>query len=79
MSETPREKLGRRIKEIRVALLFTVRRFAEVLHTSGTTLSLVETGKRDPSFSMLRELRLRYGLSIDDIIDETCNGNGVEK
>jgi len=75
MTETPLQEIGGRIREIRESLHLTIRPFAKLLLTSPTTLSLVENGQRDPSFPIIRELRLRYGISIDDMIDETCNGS----
>lgn len=68
--EIIKRQLGRAITEFRHALRIRQSDFAGRLGISPAMLNHIEKGRREASFMFFVELRRRYGISLDDLIDE---------
>ena len=62
------EKIGNRIKEIRIENNLTQKEFGEILSVSQDTISLWERGKSLPTTEFLILLSKKFSISVDYIL-----------
>lgn len=60
-------KLGRRVRELRLRCGYSQDTLAERCRFDRTYISMVERGKRNPSFSNLVKLAQGLGVSISEL------------
>lgn len=58
------------IRRLRKAKGLTQGQLAELVDVTGSQISLIESGKRYPSFELLLKMGEVFGCSVDDIIRE---------
>lgn len=63
------------LRNIRKAIGLTQKQVAALAHTSEAEISLVESGKRNPSLRILKQLATALGVSVNELVgedDEQC-------
>lgn len=66
------QKLANAIKQARLAKGISQEEFAEILDVSATHVKHMESGHRKPSVDMLFSICENTGLSVDNILNGTC-------
>jgi probable phosphoglycerate mutase len=74
-----REKIGKRIKKLRVNKGFSQEEIAARLHIPRPSVSQIEHGKRDISVIELAKLSEVFGISPDEIIKAASDTSSSEK
>ena len=64
-----------RLRELRKSKKMTMKELAKVFGVSESTISLYETGKREPDNSMLKRLADYFGVSVDYLLERSPNVN----
>lgn len=62
------EKIGKRIKEIRIENKLSQQKFGEILSVSQDTISLWEKGKSAPTTEFLVAIAVKFKISVDYIL-----------
>jgi len=65
MKQEHLKKLGKRIKALREELRMNQKKFAAALGISGSLLSQIETGQKNPVYEFLYKLMIKYHVSLD--------------
>ncbi len=60
--------LGRRLRHLRKEAGLTLDQAAEAVGATGSHLSLIENGKREPRLSLLSRLAALHGTSVEDLL-----------
>ena len=60
--------LGRRLRHLRKEAGLTLDQAAEAVGATGSHLSLIENGKREPRLSLLSRLAALHGSSVEDLL-----------
>ena len=63
------ENLGRRVRELRLQRAYSQDYLAERCGFDRTYISMIERGKRNPSFSNLWKLAEGLGVSLSELTD----------
>jgi transcriptional regulator with XRE-family HTH domain len=63
-----RIQLGRRVRELRLKKSWTQVEMADFLGMDRSYLSEIETGKKDPSLTMLRHLAQGLSVSLAELL-----------
>lgn len=61
-------EIGPRLNRIRTQLGLTLSEVADIVGTSASTISRLESGQRSASLELLFPLARAYGLSLDDLV-----------
>ncbi len=74
------ERLGARIRDMRVAQDLTQARFAGMIGVARTYLNELESGKRIPSLSTLLKITQGLGTCLSDLFDgvDSASSSGYE-
>ena len=70
MPKSDKQKLGRKIREIRKDLGLTMQQLAETVGVNYTTIYRVETGKVSPSVVLLSDIAQHLGHSVTSLLEE---------
>lgn len=65
------------IKQIRKREGFTQWQVAEALSVSQGTVAMWEVGKSLPRAETLKRLAALFGVTVDELLAEDCNGKGA--
>ena len=68
------EDIGRRLKALRARRGLSQRKLAQVAQVSNATVSLIESGRTDPSLGLLRRLLDALGVSFADFFSAEARG-----
>ena len=68
------DEVGRRLKSIRVRQGLSQRRLAQSAGVSNATVSLIESGRTDPSMGMLKRLLDALGMSFAEFFSPQSRG-----
>jgi len=66
--------MSNRLREIREAKGFNQRELAEKTHTSQTTISELELGKRKPWLKVARRLARKLGVPVEELFPDDFEG-----
>lgn len=69
--------LGNQLRKYRQKSKFTATEIAQKLGVSKSTISNYEKGIRKPSVDTIRKLAILYGVSIEALVDDNENFNGI--
>lgn len=72
-------QVGLRLRAARTAKGWTLQRLADAANISASTLSRLESGKRQASLELLLPLTRKLGVSIDDLLVETPEDPRVQR
>ena len=64
---TVREKLGKRIKELRIKQSLTQEKLAEFAKIDYSYLNLIESGKRNPSIKVITKIARALRVSLAEL------------
>ncbi len=64
---TVREKLGKRIKELRIKQSLTQEKLAEFAKIDYSYLNLIESGKRNPSIKVITKIARALRVSLPEL------------
>jgi transcriptional regulator with XRE-family HTH domain len=70
---------GNKFREWRELNRMTLQECANLLNTSHSFLSQIETGKKSPSFEMLEKMRKNLGIDLNNFIASDLSGIVREK
>lgn len=70
--------LGNYLRELRTRKRLSLRKVEELSDASGSYLSQVEQGKRQPSADLLRKIAPAYGASVRDLLTKAGYLNEAE-
>lgn len=73
MHRPDKQKLGRKIREIRKDLGLSMQQLAETVGVNYTTIYRVETGKVSPSVVLLSDIAHHLGRSVTSLLEEDRN------
>lgn len=65
--------IGQRIKELRKDHSLTQQQFAAILNLNDSTISLYESGKREPEFHTLMKIADNFNVTVDWLLGRTDN------
>jgi transcriptional regulator with XRE-family HTH domain len=65
---SPTQKLGKRLKQLRLEAKLTQEKLSIATGLSQTYISGVESGKRNPSYESLVKILKAFGISESDIL-----------
>lgn len=64
--------LGRRVRELRISRGMTLEQLGKAIDRAPSQVSMIETGKREPRLSMLRQIARALGTTTDDLLDDAA-------
>lgn len=70
---------GSKIQMLRKNHSISQERLAEILNINRNYLSRIETGKSDPSLSVLRDIAKYFKVDITSLMDIQSNGSNAEE
>lgn len=70
-------QLAVNLRRLRLDNNYTQKHIAEMLNLSRQAYSNYETGKRIPDLDLLIRIADIYGVTLEQLITQTCTGNGV--
>lgn len=73
-SQDPRHALGRRIKELRAVQALTQEELAERSGLFRTYMSRIESGRANPTLTMLHQIADAFGLDVRELLTPTEGG-----
>ncbi len=73
MVENLELSIGKRIKNYRKKLGFTIRDLASHCGLSANAISLIERGENSPTISSLKRLSVALGISLNELLEEEDN------
>lgn len=73
----PNIQLAFNLRRLRLDNNYTQKQIAKMLNLSRQAYSNYETGKRIPDLDLLIRIVDIYGVTLEQLITQTCTGNGV--
>ncbi len=67
-----------RLKVLRAERDWTQAQLADALDVSRQTINAIETGKFDPSLQLAFRAARLFGLTVEDIFDDSARGHGSQ-
>lgn len=68
-------KLGEKIKKLRIERGYTLKQLGEMLNLGESTISMYETGKRNPDYDTLTKIAEIFNVTTDYLLGRTNEPN----
>ncbi|WP_437584054.1 helix-turn-helix domain-containing protein [Paramicrobacterium sp. CJ85] len=62
--------LGHRVRQLRVSRGMTLEQLGRAIDRAPSQVSMIENGKREPRLTLLRQIALALGTTIDDLLND---------